>query len=57
MYRAKTCAPVFEDRRPDAPLALTVSAGQVEVMDDLTGGWLHLENEAGFSPVSCWEIV
>lgn len=57
VYRAKTCAPVFQDRRPDAPLALTINAGQVEVMDDLTGGWLHLESEAGFSPVSCWEPV
>lgn len=56
-YRAKSCAPVFQDRRPDAPLALTVSAGQIEVMDDLTNGWLHFENHAGFSPVSCWELL
>jgi N-acetylmuramoyl-L-alanine amidase len=57
VWRAKACAPVFQDRRPDAPLALTVGAGQFEMMDDLTGGWLHLESGAGFSPVSCWEIV
>lgn len=57
VWRAKSCAPVFQDRRPDAPLALTVGAGQFEVMDDLTIGWLHLENGAGFTPVSCWEIV
>jgi len=55
LYRAVSCAPVFEDRRPDAPLALTVTAGTVERMDDLTGGWLHLESHAGFSPISCWE--
>lgn len=56
-YRAITCAPVFQDRRPDAPLALTVSAGTVEPMNDLTNGWLHFESEAGFSPLSCWEQV
>ena len=54
-YRAIACASVFTDRRPDAPLALTVSAGQVEVMDDLTAGYLHLESGAGFTPLSCWE--
>lgn len=57
VYRAKTCAPVFQDRRPDAPLALFVGVGQIEVMDDLTGGWLHLESGVGFSPLSCWELL
>lgn len=56
-YRAIACAPVFQDRRPDSPLALTVSAGTIEEMDDLTGGWLHFESEAGFSPRSCWEAL
>lgn len=55
-YRAIACASVFQDRRPDSPLALTISAGQIEVMDDLTSGYLHLESGAGFSPVSCWEV-
>lgn len=57
LYRAKTCAPVFQDRRPDAPLALSIQIGVVQTMDDLTGGWLHLESEAGFTPLSCWELV
>lgn len=56
-YRAITCAPVFQDRRPDAPLALAVTAGAVELIDDVTAGWVHLESDAGFSPLSCWEIV
>lgn len=56
-YRAVTCAPVFQDRRPDAPLALSVTAGAVEPMDDLTNGWLHLQSGAGFSPSSCWEML
>lgn len=56
-YRAVTCAPVFQDRRPDAPLALSVSAGQVEQIDDVTNGWLHLLSGAGFSPISCWEAL
>lgn len=56
-YRATVCAPVFQDRRPDAPLALVLSAGQVEQVDDLTNGWLHLASGAGFTPVSCWEAV
>lgn len=54
-YRATTCAPVFQDRRPDAPLAMSATAGTVETMDDLTNGWLHLSSGAGFSPLSCWE--
>lgn len=53
-YRAISCASVFQDRRPDAPIALTVPAGTVVRMDDLTRGYLHFESGAGFSPVSCW---
>lgn len=56
-YRAVTCAPVFQDRRPDAPLALTVTAGTIEAIDDLTAGWVHLQSGAGFSPLSCWEAL
>lgn len=56
-YRAITCAPVFQDRRPDAPLVLTVTAGTVELIDDVTAGWVHLSSGAGFSPLSCWEKV
>lgn len=54
-YRAVTCAPVFQDRRPDAPLALTIAAGVEEPVDDVTNGWIHLFSGAGFSPLSCWE--
>ena len=54
-YRAITCAPVFQDRRPDAPLALTIAAGVEEPVDDVTNGWIHLYSGAGFSPLSCWE--
>ena len=56
-YRAIACAPVFQDRRPDSPLALTISAGQVEEVDDVTNGWVHLRSGVGFSPASCWEVV
>lgn len=54
-YRAVTCAPVFQDRRPDAPLALAITAGTIERIDDVTAGWAHLHSGAGFSPLSCWE--
>lgn len=54
-YRAVVCAPVFEDRRPDARIALTIAPMMVREMDDLMAGWLHLADGSGFSPVSCWE--
>lgn len=54
-YRAITCAPIFQDRRPDAPLAGSASAGTIEAIDDLTSGWLHLQSGLGFSPIGCWE--
>ena len=57
VYRAITCAPVFQDRRPDAPLALTIAAGVEELVDDVTNGWVHLSSGAGFSPLSCWKRV
>lgn len=56
-YRSVTCAPVFQDRKPDAVLAGSVSAGAVEQMDDLTNGWLHLASELGFTPAGCWEAI
>lgn len=55
-YRAKTCAPVFQDRRPDATIAGSVEAGVVEEFDDLTGGWLHLRSGFGFIPLGCMEM-
>lgn len=56
-YRAIMCAPVFQDRKPDAIPAGSIPAGSIERMDDLTGAYLHLESGFGFSPVSCWEPV
>jgi hypothetical protein len=56
-YRAVTCAPIFQDRRPDAPLAGAATTGQVEAVDDITAGWLHLSSGLGFSPISCWQAV
>lgn len=56
-YRAITCAPVFQDRRPDAPLAGSATAGTIERIDDVTQGYVHLESGLGFSPISCWERV
>jgi N-acetyl-anhydromuramyl-L-alanine amidase AmpD len=56
-YRAVTCAPIFQDRRPDAPLAGAAFVGQVEAVDDITAGWLHLSSGLGFSPISCWQAV
>jgi N-acetyl-anhydromuramyl-L-alanine amidase AmpD len=56
-YRAITCAPIFQDRKPDAVLAGSVGAGQVEAVDDITSGWVHLSSGWGFSPLSCWVPV
>lgn len=56
-YRAKTCAPVFQDRKLDAVLAGSIPAGQIEQVDDLTAGWLHLSSGFGFTPLGCWEAV
>lgn len=56
-YRAVTCAPILQDRRPDAPLAGSVTAGTVEAIDDVTSGWIHLQSGLGFSPISCWELL
>jgi N-acetyl-anhydromuramyl-L-alanine amidase AmpD len=55
-YRAKTCAPVFQDRRPDALIAGSIEAGDVEEFDDLTAGWLHMRSGLGFCPLGCMEM-
>jgi hypothetical protein len=54
-YRARGGTPIFQDRRPDAPLAGWLEAGAEEEVDDLTGGWLHLRSGWGFAPLSCME--
>jgi N-acetyl-anhydromuramyl-L-alanine amidase AmpD len=56
-YRARVCAPILQDRRPDAPLAGSATIGTMEQVDDVTAGWIHLSSGLGFSPIACWELL
>lgn len=56
-YKARIPAPIFQDRRPDAPLWGYIDQWKEEDTDDLTNGWLHMKSGIGFSPISCWEPV
>jgi len=60
-YTALVPCPIFEDRRPDAPVALggtaSLVAGATVETDDLTSGWLHLSDQLGFVPSGAFREV